>query len=117
VVEVVRFDRAAPEVTVIAGWGPSTQWYRNLEVAPAEEVVIGRRRWPDPGHRFLDEPERVAVLRSYVEDHPRAARVLGRVFDYSEIDDRAITGIAERTRAVAFRPDRTPPPRAARAGA
>jgi hypothetical protein len=104
VVEVVRFDRAAPEVTVIAGWGRSTQWYRNLEVAPPELVVIGRRRWPRPRRRFLDEAERAAVLRSYVDDYPRAARVLGRVFGYSEIDDRAITGIAGRTRAVAFRP-------------
>ena len=104
VVEVVRFDRDAPETTVIAGWGPATQWYRNLEVAPAEVVVIGRRRWPRPRHRFLDEPERAAVLRSYVEDYPRAARVLGYVFGFSTIDDRAISRIAERTRGVAFRP-------------
>jgi deazaflavin-dependent oxidoreductase (nitroreductase family) len=104
VLEVVRFDRAAPEVTVIAGWGPSTQWYRNLEAAPAEEVVIGRRRWHRPRHRFLEEPERVAVLRSYVEDYPRASRVLGLVFGFSTIDERAIARIAERTRAVAFSP-------------
>ena len=113
-VEIVRFDRAAPEVTVIAGWGPSTQWYRNLEAAPAKEVVIGRRRWPDPGHRFLDEPERLTALRSYVEDHRRAARVLGRVFGFADIDEQAISRIAERTRAVAFRPG---PARAARSGA
>jgi len=104
VLEVVRFDRAAPEATVIAGWGRSAHWYRNLEAAPAEEVVIGRRRWRRPRHRFLDEPERVAVLRSYVEDYPRAARVLGRVFGFSTIDERAIARIAERTRAVAFSP-------------
>jgi hypothetical protein len=104
VLEVVRFDRAAPEVTVIAGWGPTTQWYRNLEAARAEEVVIGRRRWAHPRQRFLDEAERAAVLHSYVEEYPRAARILGRVFGFSTIDERAIAGIAERTRGVAFRP-------------
>jgi deazaflavin-dependent oxidoreductase (nitroreductase family) len=104
VVEVVRLDRATPEATVVAGWGPTTQWYRNLEAAPAEEVVIGRRRWPHPGHRMLDEPERGALLRSYAAEHPRAARSLGRAFGVSSLDDTTIPRLAERTRAVAFRP-------------
>ncbi|HEY7255410.1 MAG TPA: nitroreductase family deazaflavin-dependent oxidoreductase [Solirubrobacterales bacterium] len=115
IVEVVRFDRGEPEATVVAGWGPGTQWYRNLEAAPAEEVVIGRRRWPHPGHRFLDEPERGALLRSYADEHPRAARGLGRAFGVPELDDRAIARLAERTRAVAFRP--FPAARAVRTGA
>jgi hypothetical protein len=108
VLEVVRLDDDVPVATVIAGWGPATQWYLNLEAAPAELVVIGRRRWPRPRHRFLDAPERVEALRSYVETYPRAAPVLGRVFGFSTIDDRAIAAIAERTRGVAFRPGAAP---------
>jgi deazaflavin-dependent oxidoreductase (nitroreductase family) len=104
VVEVVRFDRAAPEATVIAGWGPASQWYRNLEAAPAEEVVIGRSRWSHPGHRFLDEPERESLLRSYAREHPLAAKELGRAFGVSRLDEGEIAQLAERTRAVAFRP-------------
>ncbi len=104
VVEVVRFDTAASEATVIAGWGPRTQWYRNLESAPAEEVTIGRRRWPRPRQRFLDEAEREAVLHSYAEDHPLAARELGRAFGVAGLDDRQISRLARRTRAVAFCP-------------
>ena len=104
VVEVVHFDRDAPEVAVIAGWGPSTQWYRNLEAAPAEEVRVGRLRWRHPEQRFLDERERVALLASYVREHPLAAKELGRAFGVPSFDDGEVTALAERTRAVAFRP-------------
>jgi deazaflavin-dependent oxidoreductase (nitroreductase family) len=104
VVEVVRLDRAVPEAAVIAAWGPTTQWYRNLEAAPAQEVRIGRRRWPGPRHRFLDQPQREALLRSYAIEHPRAARGLGRAFGVSDLDAAEISRLAGRTRAVAFRP-------------
>jgi deazaflavin-dependent oxidoreductase (nitroreductase family) len=109
VVEVARFDREMSEATVIAGWGPATRWYRNLEAAPALEVAVGRRRWSNPGQRFLCEVEREAVLRSYVlrsysEEHPRAARELGRAFGARRLDASELARIAARTRAVAFRP-------------
>lgn len=104
VVEVVRFEPATPEATVIAGWGPSTQWYRNLEAAPAEEVTLGRHRWPHPEQRFLDEPERVALLGSYTREHPLAARELARAFGVSDLDDEEVVRLAQRTRAVVFRP-------------
>lgn len=104
VVEVVRFDKEVPEAAVIAGWGPSTQWYRNLETAPAEGVTLGRRRWRDPQQRFLDEGERVALLESYAREHPFAARELARALGASGLDDGEIGRLAERTRAVAFRP-------------
>ncbi|MDQ2884110.1 MAG: nitroreductase family deazaflavin-dependent oxidoreductase [Actinomycetota bacterium] len=45
-------DPAAGEVFVIAGLGPSCDWYRNLQANPAIEVVVGRRRF-EPAHRLL----------------------------------------------------------------
>jgi deazaflavin-dependent oxidoreductase (nitroreductase family) len=104
VVEVVRFDGAAPEVVVTAGWGPATQWYRNLAAAPAEEVRLGRRRWPRPSQRFLDEAERIEVLSGYVRAHPRAARELGRFLGAPNLAEGEIRELAARIRAVAFRP-------------
>lgn len=103
VVEVARFDREALEVSVVAGWGPSTQWYRNLEAAPPEEVIVRRRCWRHPHQRFLDDSERVELLTTYVRDHPAAARELGRAFGVSNLDEEGIAGLASRTRAVAFR--------------
>lgn len=104
VVEVVRFAEVGPEATVVAGWGPETHWYRNLEVAGAAEVTVGRRRWRQPGQRFLDQRQRVELLTGYVREHPRAARELGRIFGFAELDEAAVAALAERTRAVAFRP-------------
>ena len=106
VLEVVHFDRERPELAVIAGWGPRTQWYRNLERAPAEQVTLGRRRWRRPAQRFPDEPERVELLRAYAREHPLAARELARACGAEGMDDDEIARLAERTRAVAFRPAR-----------
>jgi deazaflavin-dependent oxidoreductase (nitroreductase family) len=104
VVEVVRFDPGVPEAAVIAAWGPGAEWYRNLEAAPADEVVLGRHRWPHPGQRFLDETQRAELFRAYVNEHPLAARGLGRAFGASFLDPAEIARLAGRTRAVAFRP-------------
>jgi hypothetical protein len=56
VLEVVGYDRETEEITVMSGFGPSADWFRNLETAPAVEVVIGRRRFR-PQHRILEETE------------------------------------------------------------
>lgn len=104
IIEVVRFDGDGPEAVVMAGWGERTQWYRNLEAAPAEEVRIGRRRWRRPGQRFLGEDERIGVLGSYVREHPLAARELLRLFGADSRDEAAVRDLAGRLRAVAFRP-------------
>jgi deazaflavin-dependent oxidoreductase (nitroreductase family) len=104
VVEVVHFDHETQEVAVVAGWGPHTQWYLNLEAAPPEEVRVGRRRWRAPRQRFLDEDERVTLLQGYVRDHPRAAKGLARAYGITSLDAEGTAGLAGRVRAVAFRP-------------
>ncbi len=104
VVEVVHFDHRSEEAAVVAGWGPHTQWYLNLEAAPAVEVRVGRRRWRAPRQRFLDETERVALLAGYVRDHPRAAKGLSRAFGIASLDAAGVAELAARVRAVAFRP-------------
>lgn len=72
VAEVVRHDPATPEVVVIAAWGRTPDWYRNLKAAPAAEVRISGRRWESPRHRFLDSAETLAVLEDYRRAHPHA---------------------------------------------
>jgi len=104
VVEVVHFDHEAREASVVAGWGPHTQWYLNLQAAPAEEVRIGRRRWRRPRQRFLDESERAKLLSDYVRDYPRAAKGLAKAYGVESLDAGGIDGLAGRVRAVAFRP-------------
>jgi deazaflavin-dependent oxidoreductase (nitroreductase family) len=107
VVEVVHFDRETPEALVVAGWGPRTQWYRNLEAEPALEVMLGHRRWREPRQRFLDEGERVRALEVYAEEHPRAARSLAKVLGAPGTDRRSLAAMAARLPSVAFRPAET----------
>ena len=105
VVEVVHFDHRSEEAAVVAGWGPHTQWYLNLESAPAEEVRVGRRRWRAPRQRFLDEAERVALL-SRLRARPPAGGEGAWVAPSGSpaSTPRGSPTLAARVRAVAFRP-------------
>ena len=49
---------------VIAGFGPSSDWYCNIQANPAVEVVVGRRSF-SPRHRVLDETEAATVIADY----------------------------------------------------
>lgn len=105
VVEVVRFDAGIPEVTVIAAWGGTPEWYRNLCAAPAIEVRTGRERWVAPEQRFPAAKETLAVLHSYQRAHPKAFRRLAPRLGFpAEIDDPTWPDVAASVHAVAFRP-------------
>jgi deazaflavin-dependent oxidoreductase (nitroreductase family) len=64
VLEVVGTKPTADEFLVIAGFGTSSDWYRNIAANPACEVVVGRHRFM-PQDRVLDEAEAVAVIADY----------------------------------------------------
>ncbi|GAB3408272.1 PNPOx family protein [Flindersiella endophytica] len=72
VLEVVRADEQTGEVSVVAGFGPATDWYRNLRAHPAVRVETGRRGFR-PAHRELGEDEAFAVIAEY-EHRNRAIR-------------------------------------------
>jgi deazaflavin-dependent oxidoreductase (nitroreductase family) len=100
VVEVVRFDHASREVVVLAGWRGQTDWYRNLQAAPAVEIRTGRLRFV-PQQRLLGPEETVRELDGYVHRHPVVARWLARLFG---IDWRSAADVADFFKAVSFRP-------------
>lgn len=108
VLEVVHRDPSVPEWAVVSGYGPTSDWYRNLVAHPALRIDVGRRRFV-PEQRLLDEEERRRLLAEYQRLHRRAAsqlgkRLLGVEFDGSEA---SIGQLAARMPAVAFRPSRT----------
>ncbi len=105
VLEVARFDQTVPEVFVVAAWGRRADWLRNIEAAPAIEVRVGRRRWPRPVHRFLDQVEMTALLHDYHRRHPRAwAALAPRLGLDATSPDAGIAEAAQTFPAVAFRP-------------
>ena len=40
---VLRYDEQTGEAMFCAGWGPETDWYRNLHKHPAVKVKLGGR--------------------------------------------------------------------------
>ncbi len=92
VVEVVRYDAATGEAVVIAGYGPTSDWYRNVRVGGPVWVSFGRggRR-----ARFRDVPadEAAMVLARYERRYgplcPLLRRTLSALagFPYRGTDD------------------------------
>lgn len=78
VLEVVDHDPASGSYVVASGWGPQSDWYRNVQHTPAVKVWVGRRRLAAVAS-FLATAEAVAALRSYARRNPRAFRQLVRV--------------------------------------
>ncbi|WP_406636712.1 nitroreductase family deazaflavin-dependent oxidoreductase [Amycolatopsis sp. WGS_07] len=108
VLEVIGLRPETDEVLAIAGLGPSSDWYRNIQAAPAVEVALGRRRFV-PEHRILDETEAASALADYERRnrllrpvlHPVLSKLLGWRYDGSAAARRRM---AQQLPIVAFRP-------------
>jgi deazaflavin-dependent oxidoreductase (nitroreductase family) len=64
VLEVMEYREVGPEAVVMSGFGWNSDWLRNIEATPNDEVVIGFRHFL-ASHRFLSEEEGVNVVRNY----------------------------------------------------
>lgn len=110
VVETVRYDPALPEVVVVAAWGGTPDWFRNLCAAPAIEVRLGRRRWRAPDHRHLDAGEVLRTLLAYQLAHPRAWKRLAPLLGFpSDPGDPRWPSVAAGVHTIAFTPARARP--------
>ncbi|HET8756700.1 MAG TPA: nitroreductase family deazaflavin-dependent oxidoreductase [Solirubrobacteraceae bacterium] len=82
VLEVVRWRPDSSEAVVVSGFGPRSQWYRNVLAGGAAEIRIGRRRFT-PEVRALTAQEASAVLADYERRNriaaPLVRAVLGRL--------------------------------------
>lgn len=78
VLEVVGEDRARREVFVMAGFGRSAQWYRNILTGRGIEVAIGRERFA-AACRELAPDEAAAVMADYERRNRYAAPIVRRV--------------------------------------
>lgn len=116
VLEVVAYHEAAadrpnsPEWFVFAGYGPKSDWYRNLQANPPQRVDVGRRHFAATC-RFPDDAERRELLTAYARQHPKTARVLGqRLFGEDfDVSPESVPRLAAAMPCVAFTPVRTLP--------
>jgi deazaflavin-dependent oxidoreductase (nitroreductase family) len=81
VLEVIATDKAAEEVVVMAGFGRSSDWFQNLQTAPADEIAIGGRRYR-PQHRILDETEASDLLADFERRNRIIAPIVRRALGW-----------------------------------
>jgi deazaflavin-dependent oxidoreductase (nitroreductase family) len=108
VLEVVEYRKEGPEVVVANGFGPDSDWLRNIEARPGEEVTVGSRHFV-ASHRFLSEDEAMRVIQGYEHRNRFIAPVVRRGFSWllgwqyrgGESDRRRLVG---QLPLIAFRP-------------
>jgi hypothetical protein len=89
-IEVLVYDAASHEATVVSGTGRQADWFRNVQASPPVEARIGRDTFL-PEVRFLDEAESRAGLLEFNRRHP----VEGRLASWLGMEDKPL---------VVFRP-------------
>jgi deazaflavin-dependent oxidoreductase (nitroreductase family) len=80
VLEVVAHDPAGGSWTVASGFGPRSDWYRNLRAEPKTVIQFGNRHHAVTAY-FLTPDDGAEMMARYGRRHPRAARRLCAFFD------------------------------------
>jgi deazaflavin-dependent oxidoreductase (nitroreductase family) len=114
VVEVLHYDPVTGEAVVMAGYGPSADWVRNLEAAGGARLDFGRGARP-AAYRVLDVDEAIETYADYERRHrlirpgvrATLTSLLGWRFDGSADARRRL---AEQLPMIAFRPLPVPSP-------
>ncbi|MCW1097834.1 MULTISPECIES: nitroreductase family deazaflavin-dependent oxidoreductase [Streptomyces] len=75
VLEVVAYEAPYRCWTVASGFGPRSDWYRNLRDQPKTVVQFGNRHHAVTAH-FLTPDEGADIMTRYGRRHPRTARRL-----------------------------------------
>ncbi len=101
---VMRYDPATREVVIFSGWGPDSDWVRNIRARPALRVEVGRESYA-PQHRFLSKDESVAVASDFVRRHPYRVLLASRILDWADLHSEPSLRNFVRTHPfVALRP-------------
>jgi deazaflavin-dependent oxidoreductase (nitroreductase family) len=93
VVEVVAYDRADRSCVVAAGFGPRSDWYRNLIAHPQTHIHLGRRRIEALAVP-VSAQEGAQVMLTYATHHrilaPYLCRFMGFQVDGSDCDYQTV---------------------------
>lgn len=84
VLEVVDRDRDTDTYYVAVGFGPGSDWFKNLLHTPAARIEVGSREL-DVRAQPLSVQEGAELMCRYAREHPRAARSLAKFMGY-EVD-------------------------------
>ena len=105
---VSRYDEATGEAVICAGWGPQTDWYRNLRAHPAVKVQLSGETFA-PQQRFLTDEEAFEVAGQLRREHPYRLRFFSAVLGWGDLrDDGRVREFVGTHPFVAFRPAKAP---------
>lgn len=82
-------DRGPGWMIVVSGYGPTSQWYRNVIATPDVRIWTGRLRDVPARAEPIPVTETAPLLASYRKHHRRAAKALGRTLDIPELTANA----------------------------
>ena len=100
---VLRYDAVTHEAVICSGWGPTTDWIRNIQARPALKVQIGRESFA-PQQRFLSEDESFDVCLEFCLRHPARLQLMRRVLGWDLRSEIAVREFVQAHPFVAFRP-------------
>ena len=104
VLAVLQFDAQTREVKAVSAWSAS-EWYKNIQAAPAQQVETGWVRYA-PVQRDLSAEELARLLVDYCRQHPIFSRMVCRIpgWKWSSTYEEFLV-LARTLNGVAFRPE------------
>jgi deazaflavin-dependent oxidoreductase (nitroreductase family) len=82
VLEVVNYDKATDTYYIAVGFGPKTDWYRNLLQTPEATIQVKQRKLKITADPLTPKTSAEAMV-GYARRHPTAARNLSRLLGYN----------------------------------
>lgn len=104
VLEVIRFDRDNDSYYVVSGFGEQAAWFRNIQLTPEVEIIVGRRCMGAQAE-ILPQKDAERELLDYARRYPLAARLLPRLLGYRvDGSDEGYRALTRRLKIVRFHP-------------
>jgi deazaflavin-dependent oxidoreductase (nitroreductase family) len=103
ILAVLHFDPQTQEILAVSAWKGS-DWYYNIQAAPALQVESGRVRYV-PQQRTLSPEEITTAFLEYRKQHPLFSRIICRIPGWKwDSTYEEFLELARTLRGVAFRP-------------
>ena len=98
----VNFTRCGPDLFCLAGFGPQTDWYRNVLADPEIAVWLPDGRWTATAAEASRDPDRLPLVRKVLIDSGFASRAIG--LDPRVADEETLAAATETYRLLRITP-------------
>jgi deazaflavin-dependent oxidoreductase (nitroreductase family) len=103
ILAVLSYDAGSKEIKAVSAWNAS-EWYKNIQAAPALAVETGSTRYA-PLQRELSAEEIAQLFVDYCKNHPIFSRIVCRFPGWKwDSSYEEFLELARTLRGVAFRP-------------